>query len=114
MGCPIKKSARLSDHQRVQKFYLIVFLVEVTSVAQLVDKLKKGKYRSCEDILQQSKHFSERCVRLLCNDFALTVKKKSASDDDEIVAGPQKMSLKCPVSSSSPEDPAGLELVFFS
>lgn len=71
----------VNSQQPVQpkKFYLTVFLVEVTTVAQLVDKLKKGKYRSCEDIMAQ-------------------MSNKASGDDDDIVAGPQKMSLKCPLS----------------
>ncbi|KAH0838266.1 miz zinc finger protein [Lanmaoa asiatica] len=70
----------VNSQQPVQpkKFYMTVFLVEVTTVAQLVDRLKKGKYRSGQDVL--SKMF------------------KPSNDDDEIVAGPQKMSLKCPLS----------------
>lgn len=32
-------------------------LVEATTVEQLVDKLKKGKYRNHEDIVAQSKPF---------------------------------------------------------
>jgi E3 SUMO-protein ligase PIAS1 len=33
-------------------------LVEVTTVEQLVDKLKKGKFRDREDIVAQSNTFS--------------------------------------------------------
>ncbi|KAH7916427.1 PINIT domain-containing protein, partial [Hygrophoropsis aurantiaca] len=61
-----------------KKFYLVVMLVEVTTVAQLVERLKKGKYRSSDEI-------------------AANMAKALAVDDD-IVAGPQKMSLKCPLS----------------
>lgn len=78
----------VNSQQPVQpkKFYLMVFLVEVTTVAQLVDRLKKGKYRSCEDIMAQ-------------------MRAKAAIDDDDIVAGPQKMSLKCPLSFTRVETP---------
>ena len=41
-------------HWRGQKFYLQVFLVEVTTVAELVARLKKGKYRRCVNIMTQS------------------------------------------------------------
>ncbi|KIJ68507.1 hypothetical protein HYDPIDRAFT_146698 [Hydnomerulius pinastri MD-312] len=70
----------VNSQQPVQpkKFYMTVLLVEVTTVAQLVDRLKKGKYRSSEDILAKM--------------------VTQTSDDDDIVAGPQKMSLKCPLS----------------
>ncbi|KAH7925216.1 hypothetical protein BV22DRAFT_1034323 [Leucogyrophana mollusca] len=70
----------VNSQQPVQpkKFYLVVMLVEVTSVAQLVERLKKGKYRSGDEIAAKM--------------------AKSLSVDDDIVAGPQKMSLKCPLS----------------
>ncbi|KIJ21803.1 hypothetical protein PAXINDRAFT_165186 [Paxillus involutus ATCC 200175] len=70
----------VNSQQPVQakKFYMMVFLVEITTVAQLVDRLKKGKFRTSEDV-------SAKMV-------------KASNDDDEIVAGPQKMSLKCPLS----------------
>ncbi|PIL31883.1 transcription factor [Ganoderma sinense ZZ0214-1] len=61
-----------------KKFYLVVMLVEVTSVDQLIDRLRKGKYKSKDDILAQM--------------------NKAASEDDDIIAGHQKMSLKCPLS----------------
>lgn len=41
-----------------QKFYLVVMLVEVTSVDNLVTNLKKTRYRSSQDIRQQSKLYS--------------------------------------------------------
>lgn len=70
----------VNSQQPIQpkKFYLIVMLVEATTVEQLVDKLKKGKYRNREDIVAQM--------------------NKTSSEDDDIVAGSQKMSLKCPLS----------------
>ncbi|KAJ8595930.1 hypothetical protein M405DRAFT_720521, partial [Rhizopogon salebrosus TDB-379] len=70
----------VNSQQPVQpkKFYLIVMLVEVTTVEQLVDKLKKGKFRDREDIVAQM--------------------IKTSNEDDDIVAGSQKMSLKCPLS----------------
>jgi E3 SUMO-protein ligase PIAS1 len=39
----------------LQKYYIVVILVEMTSVDQLVDRLKKGKYRDSESILSASK-----------------------------------------------------------
>ena len=38
-----------------QKYYLCVGLVEVTTVEQLIDRLRKGKYRSSNEILSKSK-----------------------------------------------------------
>lgn len=61
-----------------KKYYLVVMLVETTSVDQLIDRLKKGKYKSKEEILGKM--------------------IQAASIDDDIVAGHQKMSLKCPLS----------------
>ena len=37
-----------------QKYYLMVYLVEVSTVDQLVDRLKKGKFRTIDDIKVQS------------------------------------------------------------
>ncbi|OAX44238.1 hypothetical protein K503DRAFT_846682 [Rhizopogon vinicolor AM-OR11-026] len=70
----------VNSQQPVQpkKFYLIVMLVETTTVEQLVDKLKKGKFRDREDIVAQM--------------------IKTSNEDDDIIAGSQKMSLKCPLS----------------
>ncbi|EJD04077.1 uncharacterized protein FOMMEDRAFT_155211 [Fomitiporia mediterranea MF3/22] len=61
-----------------KKFYLVVFLVEVSTVDELVDRLRKGKFRSSEEIKAQM--------------------AKSAVEDDDIVVGKQKMTLKCPLS----------------
>ncbi|KDQ12860.1 hypothetical protein BOTBODRAFT_34012 [Botryobasidium botryosum FD-172 SS1] len=61
-----------------KKFFMVVMLVEVSSPELLVEKLKKGKYRHPDDIMQ-------------------SMTKLSLADDD-IVSGPQKMSLKCPLS----------------
>ncbi|CCL99022.1 uncharacterized protein FIBRA_01031 [Fibroporia radiculosa] len=70
----------VNSQQPVQskKFYLVVMLVEVTTVDQLIDRLKKGKFRSSQDILNKM--------------------TQAVSGDDDIVAGHQKMSLKCPLS----------------
>ncbi|KDQ63528.1 hypothetical protein JAAARDRAFT_29547 [Jaapia argillacea MUCL 33604] len=61
-----------------KKYYLVVNLVETTSVEQLVDKLKKGKYKSSSEIM--------------------TKRNAVSTDDDDIVAESQKMTLKCPLS----------------
>jgi len=61
-----------------KKYYLVVMLVEVTTVEQLIDRLKKGKYKSSSEII--------------------TKMKQPLSDEDDIVAGASKMSLKCPLS----------------
>ncbi|KAF8577886.1 hypothetical protein K439DRAFT_1654979 [Ramaria rubella] len=70
----------VNSQQPVQhkKFYMVVYLVEVTTVEQLVEKLKKGKYKSENDVR--------------------TKMVQTASFDEDIIAGPQKMSLKCPLS----------------
>ncbi|KAF5385229.1 hypothetical protein D9615_001478 [Tricholomella constricta] len=61
-----------------KKYYLVVMLVEVTTVDRLVSDLKITKQRS-------SHHIRQSMIA-------------SLSEDDDIVAGPQKMSLKCPLS----------------
>lgn len=61
-----------------KKYYLVVMLVEVTSVDELVERLKKGKFVSKWDILSKM--------------------QRELLEDDDIVAGQQKMSLKCPLS----------------
>ncbi|KAI0307987.1 PINIT domain-containing protein [Multifurca ochricompacta] len=62
-----------------KKYYMAVMLVQVTTVDQLIERVKKGKFRSREDVLAQRKQ--------PVND-----------EDDDIIAGPQKTSLKCPLS----------------
>ncbi|KAG9314317.1 putative E3 SUMO-protein ligase [Chiua virens] len=79
-----------------KKFYMTVFLVEVTTVAQLVDRLKKGKYRSKEDVIAKSR--LSIYIYIYLSSLTLSLVLKSSNDDDEIVAGPQRMSLKCPLS----------------
>ncbi|TCD69924.1 SUMO ligase siz1 [Steccherinum ochraceum] len=61
-----------------KKYFLAVMLVEVTTVDQLIDRLKKGKYKSTAEVL--------------------TKMKEPLSEEDDIVVGHQKMSLKCPLS----------------
>jgi hypothetical protein len=63
-------------------------------VERLVDTLKKGKYRSGQEIRQKSKPSSD--LQILALTVCLLV-IESMTEDDDIVAGPQKMSLKCPV-----------------
>ena len=68
-------------------------LVEVTTVEQLVDRLKKGKFVSANEVTTKSKHLA------LFISMALNISLvfQSATDDDDIIAGHQKMTLKCPV-----------------
>ncbi|KAG6842254.1 hypothetical protein C0991_000224 [Blastosporella zonata] len=68
----------VNSQQPVQpkKYYLVVMLVETNSVDWLVSNLKSQKYRRSQQIQQSM--------------------IASMSVDDDIVAGPQKMSLKCP------------------
>ncbi|CEL57495.1 E3 SUMO-protein ligase pli1 OS=Schizosaccharomyces pombe (strain 972 / ATCC 24843) GN=pli1 PE=1 SV=3 [Rhizoctonia solani AG-1 IB] len=61
-----------------KKFYMLAQLVEVTTVREIVTKLKAGKQRSKDDVLDSM--------------------RKAAQIDADIEAGPQKMSLKCPAS----------------
>ncbi|KAK7059008.1 E3 SUMO-protein ligase pli1 [Paramarasmius palmivorus] len=61
-----------------KKFYLVVMLVEVTTVDFLVGELKRNKFKSGDTIRREL--------------------QMSVQEDDDIVAGPQKMSLKCPLS----------------
>ncbi|KAJ3563440.1 hypothetical protein NP233_g8938 [Leucocoprinus birnbaumii] len=70
----------VNSQQPVQnkKYYIVVMLVEYTGVDELVEKLKTSSYRQSDDIKQKM--------------------AESVSVDDDIVAGPSKMSLKCPLS----------------
>ncbi|RDB28615.1 E3 SUMO-protein ligase pli1 [Hypsizygus marmoreus] len=61
-----------------KKYYLVVMLVEATTVDRLVSNLKATKQKSSLDIRRSM--------------------VASLSEDDDIIAGPQKMSLKCPLS----------------
>lgn len=70
---------------------------EVTTVDQLVDRLKKGKYRSSVDIMTRSECLFGRLYCLHIDRLRL-VKQLSLQDED-IVAEHRKMSLKCPVRS---------------
>jgi len=60
-----------------KKYYLVAMLVEATGIPELVADVKT-RYKSSEEIHQQM--------------------LQATTDDDDIVAGPQKMSLKCPLS----------------
>lgn len=73
---------------------MAVMLVECTSVHNLVDKLKVSSYRKSEEIKQKSMSQANRCDA--CPDCCVVA--DSVNFDDDIVAGPSKMSLKCPVS----------------
>ena len=82
---------------KIKKFYLVVFLVEASSVEQLVARLEKGKFRTCEEIKAQSWSFPS----VYDESYLLFLQvAKSAIVDDDIVVGKQKMTLKCPVRSS--------------
>ncbi|THV07739.1 hypothetical protein K435DRAFT_267523 [Dendrothele bispora CBS 962.96] len=60
-----------------KKYFLVVQLVETTSVTALVHNLKSNCYQTAEEIRKQM--------------------QASIAEDDDIIAGPQKMSLKCPL-----------------
>ncbi|KAJ7357317.1 PINIT domain-containing protein [Mycena albidolilacea] len=70
----------VNTQQPVQskKFYLLVQLVETVKVETLVEELKQTGYKSSHDIRRDM--------------------ISSMTVDEDIVAGPQKMSLKCPLS----------------
>ncbi|KAF8525164.1 PINIT domain-containing protein, partial [Hysterangium stoloniferum] len=89
LGSSVRENTQIQNHVNMvyvnnqqpvlhKKFYMIVNLVEVTSVDQLVEKLRKGKYKSEGDIR----------AKMI----------QTARFDEDIEAGPQKMSLKCPLS----------------
>jgi len=69
----------VNSQQPVQskKFYIIVMLVEVIKIDKLVVNLRTQHQRSANEIRQKM--------------------KQSMIEDDDIVAGPQKMSLRCPL-----------------
>ncbi|KAG9044124.1 SUMO ligase siz1 [Tulasnella sp. UAMH 9824] len=68
-----------------RKYFVQVNLVKATSPDQLVERLRKGKYKPKEEILLKM--------------------RQNVDDDDEIEAGPQKLSLKCPLSYTRIEIP---------
>ncbi|KAG8913461.1 SUMO ligase siz1 [Tulasnella sp. 408] len=68
-----------------RKYFVQVNLVKATSPEQLVEILRKGKYKPKEEILMKM--------------------RQNVDDDDEIEAGPQKLSLKCPLSYTRIEIP---------
>jgi len=81
---------------REQKFYMIVMLVEAIKIDKLVVNLRTQHQRSANEIRQKSQFdLSSYLARSLTH---LPVVKQSMIEDDDIVAGPQKMSLRCPVS----------------
>ncbi|KAJ3551022.1 hypothetical protein NMY22_g51 [Coprinellus aureogranulatus] len=61
-----------------KKFYLVVMLVSTTTVDRLVENLKINSRRSAHEVRQTM--------------------IESLQEDDDIQSGPQKMSLKCPLS----------------
>lgn len=70
--------------------------MEVSSVDELVDRLRKGKFRSFEEIKAQST--SSLTDQGLCVNVFFNAVNANNDEDDDIVAGKQKMTLKCPVS----------------
>lgn len=52
-------SERREVNDRHQKYYITVLLVEVTSTEELIDRLKKGKFVSKEDVLAESEFYGQ-------------------------------------------------------
>lgn len=71
-------------------------LVETIPVEQLVDKLRNNSRRTAQEIRQKSECDHSSLSLMLEADESSVI--ESANDDDDIQSGPQKMSLKCPVS----------------
>ena len=80
-----------------QKYYMIIMLVETLSIETLIQNLRTHNYRSRQEILQKSKVCD--ASRWVFIDLLSPV-VQALTEDDDIIAGPQKMSLKCPVSCS--------------
>ena len=74
-----------------------MYLVEVSSVDQLVERLKKGKFRTLEEVKTLSKYVGIWFATAYWHYAQIVNAKAGGDDDDEIIAGKQKMSLKCPV-----------------
>jgi E3 SUMO-protein ligase PIAS1 len=70
-------------------------LVQATSVDKLVENLQANSRRSNYEIKQKS--MFEFIFVYFRSDRICPPVLESMSDDDDIQAGPQKMSLKCPV-----------------
>jgi hypothetical protein len=75
---------------------MLVQLVEVTTVDELVDRLKKGKHKSGSEIMQKSQFFPTSFLLNPHTHFETVA--ASVNEDDDIVSGSSKISLKCPVS----------------
>ncbi|KAH6917517.1 PINIT domain-containing protein [Coprinopsis sp. MPI-PUGE-AT-0042] len=74
-----------SQPAQAKKYYMIVMLVETTTIDRLVDNLKANCRRTSAEIQQKM--------------------KSAMTDDDDIQAGPQKMSLKDPLSFARVQTP---------
>jgi hypothetical protein len=84
---------------------MLAQLVEITTVQEVVKRLQAGKQRSKDDVKQSSE--SEKCSCLSC--LTQGAVKQAAMIDTDIEAGPQKMSLKCPVCLFT--DPVAMPLI---
>mgnify|MGYP001615732005 CR=1 FL=1 len=74
---------------------MVVYLVQVTSVAQIVETIKKAKYRAKEDVIQSS----EFGRRVWCEGEVLTMNAVvTLNSDPDVVATSYGLSLKDPVS----------------
>ena len=88
-------SSLVLTSEHTQKFYLVVQLVEVSSVEAIVERIRKGKFRSREEVLITSGFLHHHGFVQKLTSYL--VKRDATQQDDDIEIGPQKMSLKCPV-----------------
>lgn len=50
----VVREMKVLNANALQKYYLVVMLVEITTVDELVERLKKGKFRSYDDTKAKS------------------------------------------------------------
>jgi Zn finger protein HypA/HybF involved in hydrogenase expression len=88
-------AAKICDdvhHSRgIQKYYLVVQLVKMHSISALVERMLQTRFISSAEIRRQSEQF------LIISSCFNVVVVGTMSEDDDIITGSLKMSLKCPV-----------------
>ncbi|KAM0745925.1 hypothetical protein T439DRAFT_360878 [Meredithblackwellia eburnea MCA 4105] len=84
-----------------KKYYLMAALVEVTSVKQVVESIKKGKFKSKEDVVASSEILSGPVPYLPSEDLLVCTKQQTVikqNDDPDVVATSFTLTLKDPLS----------------